>query len=370
VGEAARIAETRHVAVGELHEAPLLVLHPPHMPRCDSTSPVLRPAPDTAIVFVSHHKPIGHSYRREGMADLSRLGPPAIVRILDDPAPLVGKWIEAVWPDPDGRLFGWYHAEEPAPGPRPLFVPHVGRLMSEDGGRSWRHLGVLLRAPPALADPHARNGFLAGGYGDFCVLPDRERIWLYIAVTSYVADPRRQGVALLRHPLAARDAPPEALALRLECHDGAAWRPLAPGEPPRPWLPARRDWREADPDSFWGPAIHWNRDLGRYVMLLNRTRAGTPAFRQDGIHLSSGERLDRPEEWDPPRRLTFGGSWYPQVVGLGPRDSDTEAGSGARFFMAGRSAWRIRLRLLPAGAPVPEPLRLSWEGRRADGSGT
>lgn len=367
--EAARVEQAPRVVVAALHEAPLLVLHPPHMPRCDSTSPVLRPAVGGAVVFVSHHKPIGHSYRREGRADLSSLGPAERVRILDDPDPLVGKWLEAVWPAPDGRLFGWYHAEEHAPSPRPLFIPHIGRVLSEDGGRSWRHLGVLLRAPAALADPAARNGFLAGGYGDFCVLPDRAGRWVYCALTSYVAAERLQGVALIRWPAAACAAPEETLARLLECRENGAWRPLRPDEPPPPWLPVRRDWREADPDAFWGPAIHWNHSLGRYVMLLNRTRAGAPAFRQDGIHLCSGERLDRPEEWEAPRRLTHGGSWYPQVVGLGPGESDTVAGACARFFMAGRSAWRIHFHLAPADRPLPPAMRLSWEGKRVDSGG-
>jgi hypothetical protein len=328
---------------------------------------VIRDAEGRAVVFISHHKPIGHSYRRIGKGDLTGFGPAEQVRLLHDPSPLVGKWIEAVWPDPDGRLFGWFHAEVPAPGPMPLFVPEIGRAVSEDGGRTWRHLGTLLRAPPALTDPGARNGFIAGGYGDFCVLPDRARRWLYIALTSYVADEARQGVALVRHPLAARDAPPAALAQQLECREHGAWRPLAPDEPPPVWLPVARGWSHHDPEAFWGPAIHWNHELRRFVMLLSRTRAGAPAFRQDGVHWCWGDTLEEPEAWTAPRRLTRGGSWYPQVVGLGPGESDTEAGANARFLMAGRSAWRIRFSLRPAGATEPEPLALSWEGRRLNG---
>lgn len=368
MNEAAAIADAQPVCVAALHEAPLLVLHPPHMPRCDSNSPVLRDGEGRAIAFVSHHKPIGHSYRRIGRGDLAAFGAAEQVRLSGDATPLVGKWLESVWPDPDGRLFGWLHAEVPAPGALPLFVPEILRVVSGDGGRSWRFLGTLLRAPPALADPGARNGFLAGGYGDFCVLPDRERRWLYVATTCYVADERRQGIALLRHPLAARDATAEALAQRLECRERGAWRPLRAGEPPPVWLPVARGWSHHDPDAFWGPAIHWNRDLGRFIMLLSRSRAGAPAFRQDGVHWCWGGSLEAPEAWTAPRRLTRGGSWYPQVVGLGPHDGDAEAGASARFFMAGRSAWRIRFSLRPAGTPATAPLALSWEGRRLDGA--
>lgn len=36
----------------------------------------------------------------------------------------------------------------------------------------------------------------------------------------------------------------------------------------------RRGWRHADPDGFWGPALHYNRALGAFVMLFNRTAGG------------------------------------------------------------------------------------------------
>ncbi|UYN95389.1 MAG: hypothetical protein KIT25_00105 [Enhydrobacter sp.] len=46
------------------------------------------------------------------------------------------------------------------------------------------------------------------------------------------------------------------------------------------------------------------------------------------------------------------GSWYPQVIGLGPEDGDTLAGGEARFFMSGFSAWTMRFRPGPASPPL------------------
>ena len=42
----------------------------------------------------------------------------------------------------------------------------------------------------------------------------------------------------------------------------------------------------AEPDAFWGPAVHWNTHLQQYVMLLNR--AFDPRWAQeDLLHLGS-----------------------------------------------------------------------------------
>ena len=73
---------------------------------------------------------------------------------------------------------------------------------------------------------------------------------------------------MARMPAAPLGAP--AAGLELWCGDG--WQ-AADGRFPRAlWSPAR-GWRHADPDCFWGPAVHYNRSLDAYVMLLNQRRA-------------------------------------------------------------------------------------------------
>ena len=121
-----------------------------------------------------------------------------------------------------------------------------------------------------------------------------------------------------------------------------------------------RGWRHADPDGFWGPAVHYNWALDAYVMLLNRTSGGEADLVQEGIYASINRTLDDPTAWSPPLRIVRGGGWYPEVVGLEEGCGDTEAGAIARFFMAGFSAWTIEF---SPPAPFGVPAQPLWPTR-------
>lgn len=319
-----------------LRAAPAVTLHDAQFWRADGNSPV-RVERGGVTVFFSDYEPRGRSFRRRGSLAL-RFEEKAIpVHLVDDPDPLVGKWIEAVWRDPANNVLrGWYHAEEVAPCPVRLFVPHIGELISEDDGLSWRCRGELLRVPASQINCSWRNGFFAGGYGDLCVVPDRSGRRLYLLFTSCLSDEEAQGVAMARMPAARQGAP--AAGLELWCADG--WRP-AGGRFPKPLWPPARGWRHPDPDCFWGPAVHYNRSLDAYVMLLNHTAGGAGDLVQEGIYVCVNDTLENPQGWSPPLQIVRGGAWYPEVVGLEAGCGDMEAGALARFFMAGFSAWSI-----------------------------
>lgn len=317
-----------------LRKAAPLTLHGETAWRTDGNSPV-RVTRDGATVFFSHYAPNGHTLRRHGGRDLRFEDTPVRVRLIDDPDPRVGKWIEAVWQQPGGPLHGWYHAEEAAPCPTPLFMPHIGRAISEDDGFTWRCRGEILRAPARQIDCSWQNGFLAGGYGDLCVVPDRSGRTLYMFFSSYHPDESAQGVAVARMPAAPA---PGDNDLAWWCDGG--WRPIGNRSPKSLW-PASRGWRYADPDCFWGPAVHYNWALDAYVMLLNRTAGGAGDLMQEGIYASVNRALDDPEGWSRPLQIVQGGAWYPEVVGLEDGCGDTEAGAIGRLFMAGFSAWEI-----------------------------
>ena len=118
-----------------------------------------------------------------------------------------------------------------------------------------------------------------------------------------------------------------------------------------PVFPAARDWALYDPDAFWGPSIHRNTHLERYVVLLNRTKGRPPggqAWFQEGIYVSFADDLSRPEGWTRPEKIHSGGGWYPLAVGIeaGRRETDKLAGKVARFFLRGadnigESRWEI-----------------------------
>ncbi len=332
----------------------------PHMPRfaIHTSAPALRPAGGGGGVCLPPTKPIGHSYRRGGAggsvrASARRRG----YASWTIPIRWWAKWLEAVWPAPDGRLFGWYHAEEHAPlAAAVVHPPHRPRAV---GGRRAQQLAAS-----------GRRAARAGGAGRSCraqrlslpaamaiptgVLPDRAGRWVYCALTSYVAAERLQGVALIRWPAAAHALPPRrTLARLLECREKAgAWRPLRPpDEPPPPRLPVRRDWREADPDAFWGPAsIHWNHGLGRYVHAAEphpRRRPCLPAGRHPPLFRravwTGRSGVGAPPPPDPRRQLVSAGR-RPWPSGV------RHPGRGLRALLHGRP---IGLAHPAAAGPVP-----------------
>jgi hypothetical protein len=343
-----------------------LRLYDSSLARTDCNSPVRRENGRT-LAFISHYQPIGHSYRRTGGAGFADWGAPVAVRLADDPDPHSGKWIEAVWRAPDGALYGWYHGEELAPCPQRALSQHIGALVSRDDGLTWHWLGELLRAAPQQLDCGYRNGFMVGGFGDFCVVPDRAGEYFYIHFSSYIATEAAQGIAVARYAIAQRDRPRPAL----ELWSANGWQ-VADQLVPRPIWGVRRGWRHADPDAFWGPAIHFNRRLDRFVMLLNRTREGKSDYRPDGIYMSFAAALDDPTQWSAPLRIVRGGGWYPQAIGEGGAslgdEGDTIVDDGARLFISGFSAWRMSFRRGGKAAPAIAIDSRDWnEGWRKAG---
>lgn len=336
-----------------IRAAPRRMLHDDSLLRSDCNSPV-HMHQGRLFAFVSHYLPIGHTYRRIGERGFRFPSPLEPVRIINDPDPSVGKWIESTWRDPLGRLYGWYHEEVLAPCARRLFIPHIGALQSDDDGANWQLGEVLLRAPADMFDCGYQNGFLAGGYGDFSVIADRTQDYFYLHFSSYLPDESAQGIAVARYPVESRDNPSADLEI---WHDGI-WQ-KGTWHLPTPIFPVVRGWQHQDPDAFWGPAVHYNRDLGVFVMLLNHTQYGDSDIRQEGIYCSFNADLNNPSSWSNPVCIVKGGGWYPQVVGHGPEDGDTSAGATARFFMTGFSAWEIQFSRSTRKIP-PAPPEIGW----------
>ncbi len=245
-------------------------------------------------------------------------------------------WIEAAWLDEDGTLYAWYHHEAPACDGR-LTTPMIGALVSDNGGESFRDLGIVLRSGYA-PDCEAANGYFAGGHGDFTVLPDKEREFFYFYFGNYSGPESSQGVAVARLAFADRADP----VGRVKKFFQGAWEEPGLGGECTAFLPARVPWGRADADSFWGPSLHWNSALDQYVMLLSRVCC-QPGWPAEGVYVSFNRDLTNPYSWTPPQKILEApeAGWYPQVIGLEPGMSDKVAGKTARFFLAGESRWEI-----------------------------
>lgn len=252
-----------------------------------------------------------------------------------------GRWIECTWKNDDGVLYGWYHNEPGGlcPGTR-LTAPKIGAVRSCDNGATWRDLGIVLESRPGTLRCDTANYYFAGGNGDFSIMLDARREYVYFLISTYAGGVSEQGVAVARMCWADRDAP---VGKVWKWHDGRWAEPGLSGRV-TPFLVAETDWHRADANAFWGPAIHWNHYLNRYVLLLNRAKDAN--WTQEGIYISFNLDLSNPRRWSAPQKLLGDlrkDEWYPQVVGLDKSCCETDklAGRVARLFVRGQSRWEI-----------------------------
>lgn len=256
-------------------------------------------------------------------------------------------WLESVWLDDDGTLFGWYHHEPPGlcGANSHLTAPFIGAVISLDGGRSFIDLGpVLMSGDPIYCD--AKNGYFAGGHGDFSVIADRNNEFFYFLFGNYGGDGSQQGVSIARLAVADRYAPSGNTWKYFE----GDWTEPGIGGQVTPILPVQQPWQNANTDAFWGPSLHWNTYLQSYVMLLSRSCCA-PGWPQKGIYISYSPDLADPASWSQPRMLLedigFGPGWYPQVLGEQFGETDTLAGRMARLYVHGVSHWQIEFQIRP-----------------------
>ena len=261
--------------------------------------------------------------------------------------PGYGIWIESVIPDDHGVWYGYYHHELPADacGRPDRSIPRIGAARSFDHGLTWEDLGIILQAPPNSEACASPNRYVIGGVGDVSAMLDPAGQDVFLFFSQYSKDAAMQGVAVARLAWADRDAPRG----RATVWQNGAWLPPRNIDPrgEGAWeysagtslVPVLKPWHDANGgvDAFWGPSIHWNTYLERYVMLLNRAK--NEYFNNEGIYVSYADALDDPRGWTAPQKILSGGEWYPQVAGLeGSTGTDKSAGQRARFFMTGRSA--------------------------------
>lgn len=248
-------------------------------------------------------------------------------------------WVEATWYDQErDELFAWYHYEDHSYCPD-LAIPKIGALFSRDGGRSFEDLGIVLESGDP-ADCSMKNGFFAGGHGDFSVIPNRGGDHFYFLFDNYGGPENTQGVALARMSFEDRYAP----AGKVWKYHNGGWEEAGLGGAVTPVFPVKRGWQHANTDALWGPSVHWNSHLERYVILMTRACC-EPRWPGAGIYIAFTDFIGIPERYQQPRVLIddpgYRPAWYPQVLGLDPDNTDTVAGKVARLWIKGISMWEL-----------------------------
>ena len=275
-------------------------------------------------------------------------------------------WVEAAQRVGDA-VFGWYHHEPGGVcGSVPLTSPKIGAVVSYDEGRSVTDLGIVLDSGHPI-DCTAKNGFFAGGHGDFSVVPDRQREYFYFFFTNYGGPREEQGICVARLAWEDRFDP----AGKVWKYYEGKWEEPGLGGRCTPVFPARVEWQRADTDSFWGPSVHYNTYLRRYVMLLNRSCC-EPGWPQEGIYISFSTGPLESARWTEPVKLMdgeeigFRPGYYPQVIGIQYGETDTLVGQRARLYISGISDWIITFSRLaaprpPSTGPQPPPGDGEWQ---------
>ncbi len=291
-----------------------------------------------------------HVYTSTG-AEPTRMSDPSVLELsLDANPPSVEPpdhypiWIESVWRDEDGTVYGWYHHEPGSQaicGNRKLTTPRIGALVSTDGGVTFIDLGLVLTSGDQ-PNCSAQNDFFAGGHGDFSVVLDNDREYFYFFFTNYGGSASHQGVAIARMAFADRASPTGAV----HKYFLGEWSEPGVGGLVTPVFPAARAWDRSDADSFWGAAVHWNTALERYVAVMNHACCKTN-WPQEGIYIAFNPDLAHSEKFTQPAKIVnardigFAPGYYPQVFGLGEGETDSLVGKEARLFIKGFSKWKL-----------------------------
>ena len=260
------------------------------------------------------------------------------------------RWLEATYKASDGRLYGWYH-EEPVDvcsnrttcRRRPT-VPRIGAMSSDDegsagaiSGPSWRpRAGLAGARRPTTSSPPASRRFLRDSRPE-------GRSTCYFVFSSYGPAPDQQGIGLARISRGDSTRRWGSLALRGAMRAGGA----GTGGRGAMLIPAMTRLASGPTQRVWGPTVHWNTYLNRYVFLLNR--ASNARWSQVGAYAAFAGNLDEPLPGPSPRSSATAGTGTFQAIGTdaGRRETDTPSvGPRATSSMACR-----------ATAPVFHPAR-------------
>ncbi len=292
---------------------------------------------DTIYVFYSW----GHPYLAKGPDIFHLSGTTERVSFDNESSWKMGdRWCESTHKAEDGKLYMWYHNE--LPGWPAKTTPRIGAMVSTDNGLNWHDMGIVLEAPAGSNNLQTANTYFMGGNGDFAVIADRKKEYLYFFISTYHKDKAEQGISAARMKYKDRNDPKGRV---FKWHNGK-WSEPGLGGNVTPIFPATVDWHTTNADAFWGPSVHYNTHLKRWVMLLNRAKDNN--WSQDGIYISFNSDLANPAGWTRPVKILDvseleKSKWYPQVMGLDATKQETDklAGKNARLFVSGVSKWEI-----------------------------
>ncbi len=288
-----------------------------------------------------------------------------------------GRWLEAVVRDDEtGRLYGWYHEEIETPCPQGKRTwPEIGAAISADDGETWDDVGLILTPRDGSVTCDTDHPVTNGGIGDFSVIldrsPDPASHYIYFIFSSYGGDLEEQGISFARMLWTDRDEPFDRSSGRSQAlkWDGSAWNAAGiGGRSVAIFHDAQQvSWTSAQNNGYWGPSVHWNSDLQKYIVVMDRSQGGN--YVTQGVYMTYTTDLTNPASWATPKSIiTDSQGWYPQVIGAPAIDgTDKAAGAGTslrtRYFNQGQSTLFVTFNM-PASPPPDTPAMQTSQASR------
>ena len=300
-----------------------------------------------------------HSWEQIWRADgagLDRFTGDQITRFTNPKLNYLWFWLESAWQRKDGTIYGWYHQEIPnvcptragAAAPGYPVIAKIGAVRSRDQGLTWEDMGFVIDGSDSEMKCDSGNAWYAGGAGDFNVYADPKGEYYYFYYSNFSPTVPEQGLAVARLAAADLDHPNG----RVQRWYKGVWSEPGLGGHATPTFPATVDVYRADGQTYWGPVIHWNTYLNKYVMILNHIQ--DTRWTTEGIYLSFSDDVSNPASWSTPVKIVdrdeairgdsskpHWNGWYAQLVGTGKGETDKRASRTVRLFIDGISRWEI-----------------------------
>jgi len=212
----------------------------------------------------------------------------------------------------DGKLLGWYTAEQDIDGGNPYYYNYLGMALSTDDGDGWTDLGTIMY--PSVSYNPTEGLEVATGWPDRVVV-DPSNSYYYLYSNSYVATVGRTYVTVAEAPISAVNSAAENMTTTTwtNYYDGSFSQAANGGLVSYLLSDVYGGETTIPNDGFYSwTSETWNQYLKKYIFISSNLWGMGPTIYSestDGIHWALGRTI-MPGDFD--------STGYETVVGIEP----------------------------------------------------